>query len=71
MDKHLTCMRSFLIQHEDDGESRKLKVNLSGNLLSEVEIPAGRQLEEKMLLYMAVIRLTDVDLILPEPSIAS
>lgn len=60
-----------LYSMKKDGESRKLKVNLSGNLLSEVEIPAGRQLEEKMLLYVAVIGLTDVDLILPGPSIAS
>lgn len=59
------------MQRYDDGESRKLKMNLSDNLLSEVEIPAGRRLEEKTLLYVTVIGLTDVDLILPGPSIAS
>lgn len=46
-------------------------MNLSDNLLSEAEIPAGRRLEEKTLLYVTVIGLTDVDLILPGPSIAS
>lgn len=44
-------------------------MNLNNNLLSDAGIPTGKQFEEKMLSYVRVIGLTNIDMVLPELSI--
>lgn len=38
-------------------------MNLNNNLLSDAGIPTGKQFEEKMLSYVRVIGLTNIDMV--------